>query len=58
MPTIDVLALSGLLPLITSTDYVLVQDKVFKKFAKAYAQDQDLFFKEYVSTFSRAPNLD
>ena len=32
-----------------STDYVLVQDKVFKKYAKAYAQDQDLFFKEYVS---------
>lgn len=29
------------------TDYVLVQDKNFKKFAKAYADDQDLFFKEY-----------
>ena len=28
------------------TDYVLTQDKSFKKWAKAYAQDQDLFFKE------------
>ncbi|KAG6865480.1 hypothetical protein C0991_002192 [Blastosporella zonata] len=28
------------------TDYVLVQDKSFKKYAKAYAQDNDLFFKE------------
>ena len=37
-----------------STDYVLVQDKVFKKYAKAYAQDQDLFFKEYVQTKSPA----
>lgn len=34
-----------------STDYVLVQDKSFKKFAKAYAKDQDLFFKEYVVVF-------
>jgi catalase (peroxidase I) len=30
-----------------STDYVLVQDKSFKKYAKAYADDNDLFFKEY-----------
>lgn len=40
------------------TDYVLVTDKSFKKYAKAYADDQDLFFKEYVSptlTFSAAP---
>lgn len=28
------------------TDYVLTQDKSFKKHAKAYAEDQDLFFKE------------
>ena len=28
------------------TDYVLTQDKSFKKYAKAYAQDQDLWFKE------------
>jgi cytochrome c peroxidase len=28
------------------TDYVLVQDKSFKKHAKAYADDIDLFFKE------------
>jgi cytochrome c peroxidase len=30
------------------TDYVLTQDKSFKKYAKAYAEDQDLFFKECV----------
>lgn len=29
-----------------STDYVLTQDKSFKKYAKAYADDQDLFFME------------
>ena len=34
---------------IYSTDYVLVQDKSFKKFAKAYAESQDLWFQEYVS---------
>ena len=33
---------------IYSTDYVLVQDKSFKKYAKAYADSQDLWFKEYV----------
>ncbi len=30
------------------TDYVLVQDKSFKKFAKQYADSQDLWFKECV----------
>ncbi len=34
------------------TDYVLTQDKSFKKYAKAYAEDQDLFFKECVFKFS------
>lgn len=34
------------------TDYVLVTDKNFKKYAKAYAEDQDLFFKEYVIAFN------
>ena len=29
-------------------DYVLVTDKSFKKYAKAYAEDQSLFFKECV----------
>ncbi|KAG6812710.1 heme peroxidase [Tricholoma furcatifolium] len=29
------------------TDYVLVQDKSFKKYAKAYADDNDLFFKDF-----------
>lgn len=31
---------------ICSADYTLVTDKSFQKYAKAYAQDQDLFFKE------------
>ena len=31
-----------------SADYVLTQDKSFKKYAKQYADNQDLFFKEYV----------
>ena len=34
-----------------STDYVLTTDKSFKKYAKAYADDQDLFFKEWVLSF-------
>ncbi|KAG6919361.1 heme peroxidase [Tephrocybe rancida] len=29
------------------TDYVLVQDRSFKKYAKAYAQDSELFFKDF-----------
>jgi hypothetical protein len=28
------------------TDYVLIQDKSFKKFAKAYADSEEVFFKE------------
>jgi cytochrome c peroxidase len=28
------------------TDYVLITDKSFKKYAKAYADDEALFFKE------------
>ena len=43
-------ALSSLI-VILSTDYVLIQDKSFKKYAKAYADDNDLFFKEYGSSF-------
>ena len=31
-----------------STDYVLVTDKAFKKHAKAYAANEELFFKEWV----------
>ena len=27
---------------------MLTQDKSFKKYAKQYAEDQDLFFKEFV----------
>ncbi|KAG6817497.1 hypothetical protein H0H87_008122 [Tephrocybe sp. NHM501043] len=34
------------------TDYVLVQDKSFKKYAKAYAQDNDLFFKDFAKVVS------
>ncbi|KAK0240744.1 heme peroxidase [Armillaria nabsnona] len=35
------------------TDYVLTQDKSFKKYAKAYADDQDLFFKDFAAVVSR-----
>jgi len=31
---------------VCSADYSLTQDKSFQKYAKAYAQDQNLFFKE------------
>ncbi|KAF8658935.1 hypothetical protein AX14_007674 [Amanita brunnescens Koide BX004] len=34
-------------------DYTLVTDKSFQKYAKAYAQDQDLFFKDFSSVVSR-----
>ena len=34
------------------TDYVLTQDKSFKKYAKAYADNADLFFHECVSRLS------
>lgn len=36
------------------TDYSLTQDKSFKKYAKAYADDQNLWFQEYVIFPSRA----
>jgi cytochrome c peroxidase len=35
------------------TDYVLVQDKTFKKFSKAYADDVDLFFKDFSSVVAK-----
>ncbi|KAG7098390.1 hypothetical protein E1B28_000348 [Marasmius oreades] len=35
------------------TDYVLVQDKSFRKHAKAYADDVDLFFKDFSAAVSR-----
>jgi len=35
------------------TDYVLVQDKSFKKFAKAYAESQDLWFRDFSKVVSR-----
>ena len=35
---------------IHSTDYVIIQDKSFKKFAKLYADNEEVFFKEYVPT--------
>ncbi|KAF8196598.1 heme peroxidase [Pholiota molesta] len=34
------------------TDYVLVQDKNFKKFAKQYADSQDLWFKDFSKAVS------
>ncbi|KAF7796657.1 hypothetical protein EIP86_007840 [Pleurotus ostreatoroseus] len=35
------------------TDYVLTQDKAFKKWAKAYAGDQDLWFKDFSTAVAR-----
>ncbi|KAF9073649.1 heme peroxidase [Rhodocollybia butyracea] len=35
------------------TDYVLVQDKSFKKYAKAYADDNDLFFKDFSAVVAK-----
>ena len=35
---------------IHSTDYVIIQDKSFKKYAKSYADSEEVFFKEYVPT--------
>ncbi|KAL0566210.1 heme peroxidase [Marasmius crinis-equi] len=35
------------------TDYVLVQDKSFKKFAKAYADDMELYFKDFSAALAR-----
>ncbi|CAA7260719.1 unnamed protein product [Cyclocybe aegerita] len=34
------------------TDYVLVQDKSFKKYAKAYAESQDVWFKDFSKAVS------
>lgn len=34
-------------------DYALTQDKSFKKWAKAYADDQDLFFRDFSKVISR-----
>jgi cytochrome c peroxidase len=31
------------------TDYILTKDKSFKKYAKQYADDQDLFFKDFAA---------
>ncbi|TFY73415.1 hypothetical protein EWM64_g10597 [Hericium alpestre] len=35
------------------TDYALVQDKNMKKWVKAYADDQELFFKDFAAVVSR-----
>ncbi|KAL5528522.1 CCP1 [Sanghuangporus sanghuang] len=39
------------------TDYVLAQDKSFKKYVKQYAEDQDLFFNDFSKTFSKLLEL-
>lgn len=39
------------------TDYVLTQDKSFKKYAKAYADDVDLFFKDFSAAYSKLLEL-
>ncbi|KAG6820276.1 hypothetical protein H0H93_002888 [Arthromyces matolae] len=35
------------------TDYVLVQDKSFKKYAKSYADDNDLWFKDFSAVVAK-----
>ncbi|KAH7889082.1 heme peroxidase [Phlebopus sp. FC_14] len=39
------------------TDYVLSQDKSFKKYAKAYADDNELFFKDFSAAFAKLLEL-
>jgi len=39
------------------TDMALVKDKTFKKYAKAYADDADLFFKDFAAAFSKLIEL-
>ncbi|KAF9236345.1 heme peroxidase [Melanogaster broomeanus] len=39
------------------TDYVLTQDKSFKKYAKAYADDNELFFKDFSAAFAKLLEL-
>lgn len=39
------------------TDYVLVTDKSFKKWTKAYADDESVFFKDFSAAFSRLLEL-
>ncbi|KAF8199796.1 heme peroxidase [Mycena galopus ATCC 62051] len=35
------------------TDYVVISDKSFKKFAKAYADDNDLFFRDFSAVVAK-----
>jgi len=35
------------------TDYVVISDKSFKKYAKAYADDNDLFFKDFSAVVAK-----
>lgn len=39
------------------TDVSLTKDKEFKKYAKAYADDQDLFFKDFANAFNKLIEL-
>ncbi|KAF9654031.1 heme peroxidase [Thelephora ganbajun] len=39
------------------TDYTLVSDKVFKKYAFEYAKDQDVFFGDFSAAFSKLMEL-
>jgi len=39
------------------TDYALVTDKSFREYAKKYAEDQDAFFKDFSSAFSKLLEL-
>ncbi|KAF7315776.1 Peroxidase [Mycena indigotica] len=35
------------------TDYVIISDKGFKKYAKAYSEDNDLFFKDFSAVVAK-----
>ncbi|KAL5476484.1 CCP1_1 [Sanghuangporus weigelae] len=39
------------------TDYVLAQDKSFKKYVKQYADDQDVIFNDFSKAFSKLLEL-
>lgn len=39
------------------TDIALLQDDIFKSFVETYARDQELFFRDFVSVFSKLVEL-
>jgi len=39
------------------TDYTLVSDKAFKKYALEYAKNQDVFFRDFSAAFAKLMEL-